>query len=245
MTPLPALALLLAATATDPGDLSRVAAQTVDQQALAAIQIGMSESEVRALAGTPYELIGPQLAPVEVPPPTGCPPEPACECQHPIRRYFYYRADQGDSLYVFVAATGTVCCVRPFRVTFQTSDPFSRWVPSDFGGSRALPMPCWDCPVAIRRVTLLALVGLLGLATTAVLWSASHRWPRLIARLAAGVTVVWYVFVSVGIWHFGISWLAETSYAIRPAEVVFLIAWYSLSLVTVLGISLWRSRLGT
>ena len=91
--------------------------QNIDSGRLALVSIGMSEQEVLGLLGPPYELRGPQVAPIHVtsdfPDPndqSDCPSRIKCHCVQPVREYFYYRGKTGPSIRIWIDAAGLVCC---------------------------------------------------------------------------------------------------------------------------------------
>jgi hypothetical protein len=73
----------------------------------------MPESHVLDLLGLPSEAKGPQFDPIYVPSvlnPQDCTGKIPCQCEGPVKEFFYYRGTLGESFYVYLDCAGVVCC---------------------------------------------------------------------------------------------------------------------------------------
>lgn len=89
--------------------------QRIAETRLDAIQLGMPETRVRELLGEPFSTERLTAPNPEVPDKTNrepCDEQSRCTCSGAVDVLFYYRGSAGVSLYVFIDARRSVCCLK-------------------------------------------------------------------------------------------------------------------------------------
>ena len=94
------------------------------------------------------------------------------------------------------------------------------------------PLQCWDCPEPISHVLPPLLIGLVVAAVGAYLFSKSNIFLRNLGRVLLVVCAFWYIFVSLGLWRYGVVWSGDGLHVNRIADAALLLAWYLVTLFT-------------
>ena len=112
---------------------------------------------------------------------------------------------------------------------------------------RDLAHMCWDCPIPLGGILPVALAGVVLVTFASFAWGSPRRALRVAARVSAGAFGIWFCTMVYWIyWRFGIWWsvgvdeglnrpLRSTTAWCRQADVVFLVALFSVCLLAAVG----------
>jgi hypothetical protein len=93
-----------------------------------------------------------------------------------------------------------------------------------------------------------AAVGLVFALVTIALRRSKHLMLRVLCWLASGLAVMIYLSHTYSLFRFGIGWPASAGedaaiFYSDPTDIVFFVAWYSLSLLLILAVEEGRKKL--
>ena len=100
---------------------------------------------------------------------------------------------------------------------------------------------CWDCPEPFTHVLPGLLIGLGVAALGAFAFSNRHVLIRNFGRVFLIISAFWYLFVSLGVWRFGVAWHRDSFQVNRAGDAALLLAWYLISVMIIVSITRLRS----